>query len=77
MVRNINKLNGKIAENGYNKKEFANVIGLSEVTLRRKINDENSEFSIAESLVVREKLNLTMQEYLDIFFGPELELNAN
>lgn len=77
MVQNINKLNGKIAENGYNKKEFAKIIGLSETTLRRKAYTGKSDFSISESLLIKDKLSLSNQDYLDIFFGPKLEFNSN
>lgn len=75
MVQNINKLKGKITENGYNIKSLASEIGICETSLRRKIN-EKSEFSISESLIVKDKLNLSNQDYLDIFFGAKLEFNS-
>jgi len=76
MVANINKLKGKIAENGYTMKSLSKEIGMSETTLRRKINFENQDFTIGESQKVREKLNLNVEEYLYIFFNEELELNS-
>ena len=75
MVQNINKLKGKITENGYNIKTLATEIGICETSLRRKIN-EKSEFSIAESLIIKDKLNLSNIDYLDIFFGSKLEFNS-
>ncbi len=77
MVQNVNKLNGKIAENGYSKQKFAKVLGISETTFRRKALTEKSDFSISESLLIKDKLNLSNQDYLDIFFGPKLEFNSN
>ena len=76
MVANINKLKGKIIEKGYKPKEFADAIGMCELTVRRKINNKNSDFSIIESLNVKKILNLSTQDYLDIFFGSELEFNS-
>lgn len=75
MVQNINKLKGKITENGYTIKTLATEIGICETSLRRKINDK-SEFSIEESLKVKDRLNLSNQDYLDIFFGSKLEFNS-
>ena len=75
MVQNINKLKGKITENGYTIKTLATEIGICETSLRRKINDK-SEFSISESLIVKDRLNLSNNDYLDIFFGSKLEFNS-
>ena len=75
MVQNINKLKGKITENGYTIKRLASEVGLCEASLRRKINDK-AEFTLSETLKVKEKLHLTSQEYLDIFFGSKLEFNS-
>ena len=76
MVANINKLKGKIAENGYTMRALSKEIGMSETTLRRKINFKNQDFTIGESKKVKEKLKLTIDEYLCIFFNEELEFNA-
>lgn len=75
MVQNVNKLKGKIIENGYSIKTLASEVDLCEVTLRRKINND-AEFSIQESLEIKDKLNLSTQEYVDIFFGTKLEFNS-
>lgn len=76
MVQNINKLKGKIVENGLSAEIFASKLGLCDVTVRNKINKENSDFSIGESLKVKEILNLSTEDYLDIFFGQKLEFNS-
>ena len=75
MVQNVNKLKGKITENGYTLKALSAEMGICETSLRRKINDK-SEFSIAESLAVKDRLNLSNDDYLDIFFGTKLEFNS-
>ena len=69
MVANVGKLKGKMAENGYNNGAFANAIGISAVTLKRKMIDADYDFSIGESVKVKELLNLTNDEYLAIFIG--------
>ena len=73
MVKNICKLRGKITEVYGTFGRFAKDTKLSEATLRKKINNRNSEFTISESLFVKEKLKLNKEEYIEIFFGNELE----
>lgn len=68
MVKNINKLKGKMAENNYTMKKLSEEMGITENTLRKKMNDDNSEFTISESDLLRKKLNLTTEEFLNIFF---------
>lgn len=68
MVKNINKLKGKMAENNYTMKRLSEEMGITENTLRRKMNDDSSEFTISESDTLRKKLNLTTEEFLNIFF---------
>lgn len=69
MVANVSKLKGKMAENGYNNRAFAKDMGMSEVTLRRKVNEAEYEFTIGESIKARDLLNLNVGEYLDIFIN--------
>lgn len=75
MVQNINKLKGKIIENGYSIKTLASEIDVCEATLRRKINGD-VVVSIEESLEIKAKLNLSTEDYIDIFFGTRLEFNS-
>ena len=67
MVANERKLIGKIAENGYTKGSFAKAMGMSDPTLRLKMNSEDYEFTISESVKAKELLHLTTEEYLEIF----------
>jgi hypothetical protein len=69
MVANIKRLKGKLAENEYTNRDFAKAMGMGEVTLRRKINDAKYEFTLGESIKARNLLNLTTDEYLEIFIG--------
>ena len=69
MVENLGKLKGKIAENNYTRKKLAETIGISETSLRRKLNDLNAEFSLEESKRLKKALKLTNEEYLEIFIG--------
>ena len=73
MVANIDKLKGKIVENRYSFKKLSEEIGICEMSLRRKINNKESEFTITESWKVKELLHLTNNEYLNIFFGEKLD----
>lgn len=76
MVKNINKLKGKMAEEGYTMKSLSKKTGMSETTLRRKISFEEHDFTIDESIKVKKLLKMTDEEYLYIFFGEELEFNS-
>lgn len=69
MVANVGKLKGKITESGYNNGTFAKAMGMTSTTLRRKINDNDYEFTIGESKKAMQLLNLTAEEYLNIFIG--------
>ena len=69
MVANANKLKGKIVENGYTLQRFAEAIGMSHMALYNKINREQYEFTIGESARAMKVLNLTKDDYLDIFIN--------
>lgn len=69
MVANVGKLKGKMAENGYNNRAFAMAMGMSEVTLRRKVNEVGYEFTIGESIKARDLLKMSVGEYLEIFIN--------
>lgn len=76
MVANINKLKGKKAEINITYKTIADTLGMTEVTLRKKLFDDDAEFVISETLIIKDLLKLSNKEYLDIFFGTKLELNS-
>ena len=75
MVQNINKLKGKIAERGYTIRRLSTEVDLCETSLRNKVNGK-SEITIKESLLLKEKLHLSNNDYLEIFFGSKLEFNS-
>ena len=76
MVKNINKLKSKVVEKGYTFKKVSEELQLCEITLRRKINDEKYDFYLGETLKLKEILNLSNTEYIEIFFGSKLEFNS-
>ena len=67
MVANKNKFNGKMAENEYTVAKLAKALDLAEATVRLKIKSERYEFSLSESVKIKNLWNLTDAEYLEIF----------
>ena len=67
MVANKNKLKGKMAENEYGMSKLAQAMGLAEATVRLKMNSDKYEFTLSESVKIKNLLNLTDAEYLEIF----------
>ena len=67
MVANINKLKGKIVEHGYTKEDFAKAVGITTPTLRQKMLNDKYEFTISESVRIKNLLNLNDEDYLEIF----------
>lgn len=72
MVANINKLKGKIAENNHTMKSLSKEMGMSEKTLSKKINDVNADFYVGESWQLKRILNLSIDEYLNIFYDENI-----
>jgi DNA-binding phage protein len=66
---NINKLKGKIVENGLNTEKLADNIGIDRSTLYRKINNNGETFTIKEADLIVKALNLTAEEAKAIFFS--------
>ena len=73
MINNVIKLKAKIIENGYNVDDFAPVVGMCPTTLRKKLRGVQ-DFKLGETLDIKKRLSLNNKEYVDIFFGSELEL---
>lgn len=69
VYENINKLVGKMAENGFTRKALAEALGITEITLRRKMLEADAEFNTSEILQIKELLNLTDAEFNLIFFN--------
>lgn len=72
---NILKLKGKIMENGYTQNQFTEKLHFSDSGWRRKL--KNNKIDIELSLKIKDILNLTTDEYLDIFFNDRLDLKSN
>jgi len=68
-VVNINKLKGKIVENGLTIGELAKEIGLDKSTLYRRLNNDGETFTIREANLICSVLGLTSKEVTEIFFG--------
>lgn len=73
---NTNLLKGKIIERGFTFKDLASAMDLSELTLRRKINND-AKFYIEESILLKNTLNISTDEYIAIFFKEKLEFNSD
>ena len=69
---NINKLKGKIVENGTNVETIARQMGMDKATLYRRFADEGKNFTIGEAQEISSILNLTRDEINDIFFAPSV-----
>lgn len=67
---NANKLKAKIVEKGLNVARTAELIGMSKTTLYRKINGID-RMTISDAVQLKEVLNLTNLEALDIFLSRE------
>ena len=66
---NINKLKGKIVENGTTVSELAKKIGMDRATLYRKLNNNAETLLIKEANAIITALGLTSDEAVAIFFN--------
>ena len=67
---NINKLKGKIVENGLTIEKLADNIGIDRSTLYRKINNNGETFTIKEA-VTKLKLSRDQKVFLAQFYTSE------
>lgn len=65
---NVNKLKGKIVENGMTVNGLADKIEIDRSTLYRKLNAKGEKITIKEAQSIVTALHLTSQEAVDIFF---------
>ena len=65
---NINKLRGKIIENGLSVKDLADNLEMDRSTLYRKMNSEGDTMTISDAMKISKVLNLTLEEINSIFF---------
>ena len=66
---NVNKLKGKIVENGMSVQELAELVNIDKATFYRKLNANGETFLIREADAISKALNLTMDEVTAIFFS--------
>ena len=69
----INKLKGKIIEQGMNVEELAREIGVDKSTLYRKIQNKGETITIREANLICKALKLSREEVIAIFFSNHLE----
>lgn len=68
MINNRTRLDMKLVERGMNLNKLATAIGMSTTTLNNKLNHE-LDFRLCEAVRVSEVLDLSLEEFLDIFIG--------
>lgn len=68
-IVNINKLKGKIVENGMSIDLLAQKIGINRATLYRKLNSDGETLLISEANAIVTALNLSAEEAMAIFFS--------
>lgn len=66
---NVNKLKGKIVENGLNVSQLASFIGIDKTTLYRKLTSNGDTLTISEAEKIARTLNLSMEDVNAIFFA--------
>lgn len=69
MKTNINKLKGKMAENGYNQTDLAEKLNVNRATIYRKFECDGLSFTIGEAHKIADILNLTQEEAVEIFLA--------
>lgn len=65
---NVNKLKGKIVENGLNVVALAEMTGIERSKLYRRLNNFEM-FTVGEVSRIKDALNLTGEEATEIFFN--------
>lgn len=68
---NKDKFRAKMVEKGITIADVANVIGINETTLYRKMNGK-SDFSRSEIQILKSLLNMSLDDAESIFFAQEL-----
>ena len=66
---NINKLKGKIVENGMTVEALAEKMGIDRSTLYRKMSNDGETMLIKDANRILSVLNLTQQDAIAIFFS--------
>lgn len=71
-MANMNKLRGKIIENGLSIEQLAGQIGIDRATLYRKIATDGRTFTVKEADDIKRVLNLSVEEAFTIFFNHDV-----
>ena len=66
---NVNKLKGKIVENGMTVSSLAEKIGIDKATLYRKLNNNAEALMLKEASAIVDILHLSIDEATAIFFS--------
>jgi len=66
---NVNKLKGKIIENGMTVSSLAKEIGVDRATLYRKLSNDGETMLVKDANNIVSALNLTAEEAMAIFFS--------
>lgn len=65
---NVNKLKGKIVENGINVETLAGIIGVDRASLYRKLNNCD-KITIGEAVRIKDALKMSDKEAYEIFLS--------
>ena len=66
---NVNKLKGKIVENGMTVSALAEKIGVDRATLYRKLSNNGETMLVKDANAIVSELHLTAEDALAIFFS--------
>ncbi len=66
---NVNKLKGKIVEQGTTIENLAKAIGLNKSTLYRKMSNNGEGFTVKDVTLISEELKLSLEDVNSIFFS--------
>ena len=69
---NITLLRKTIKQKGSTPRELANKIGIDTSTLYRRFDNNGVDFTIGEAEAIADALDLTNEEFDDIFFANEV-----
>lgn len=69
---NVNKLKGKIVENGLSVADVAKAIGIGTASLYRKMNGKEETMYVKDAYAIGQLLKLSTDEMNAIFFAPNV-----
>ena len=66
---NRNLFKAEAVKRGYKMADVANLLGIAENTLYRKLGDVDGEFTQSEIAIIRAEWKLSNKDVIDIFFN--------